>query len=161
MDRAGLSWPSAGSVDCLLCFIRSIALFSHRHVLMIFYLHLLTRFFSKKRCEHMPSSFRVNNLLHQNLLNYSIFLDSKTTKKSKLNFPVSMTGTSLTRLADVISLHYFYRSCHDLPVPWLRKIVWHFLRTVCHVTIICLLCLSFLIKLILLSRGSSMSFLGS
>jgi hypothetical protein len=109
----------------------------------------------------MPSSFRVNNLLHQNLLNYSIFLDSKTTKKSKLNFPVSMTGTSLTRLADVISLHYFYRSCHDLPVPWLRKIVWHFLRTVCHVTIICLLCLSFLIKLILLSRGSSMSFLGS
>jgi hypothetical protein len=95
MDRAGLSWPSAGSVDCLLCFIRSIALFSHRHVLMIFYLHLLTRFFSKKRCEHMPSSFRVNNLLHQNLLNYSIFLDLKTTKKSKLNFPVSMTGTSL------------------------------------------------------------------
>jgi hypothetical protein len=52
-------------------------------------------FFSKKQCEHMPSSFRVNNLLHQNLLNYSIFLDLKTTKKSKLNFPVSMTGTSL------------------------------------------------------------------
>jgi hypothetical protein len=65
-------------------------------------LPLLT-YFSKKRCQQMPPSFRVNNLLLQNVLESIISLDLKSATGSQQIFGVINTVA--------LVLSFFPKSC--------------------------------------------------
>jgi hypothetical protein len=80
IDRVELLWPSTNPANrSSFSLIGRFALPFHQLLLLIPF----DLFFSKKWCQHMPSSFRVNNLLLRNLLESGILLDLKSTEESK------------------------------------------------------------------------------